>query len=99
MRIQVQDNVRCLGGRSFLQAFTVPELMVTMAILSLFMLGLPYSHLFGVRMFEITKAKLGASDDARQAISLLMSEISSAKIVKVGSGGLSSFAEVPTNTL
>ena len=84
--------------RLFSLAFTLTEMMVTMAILFLFISGLLYAQLFGVRMFEITKAKLGASDDARQAISLLISEIRTAKIVKVGTGSLSTFAPVPTNT-
>lgn len=82
----------------FTHAFTLVEIMVSMAILFMFIAGLLYAQLFGVRMFEITKAKLGASDDARQAISLLISEIRTAKIVKVGTGGLSSFTPTPTNT-
>jgi hypothetical protein len=40
------------------------------------------AHLFGMRMFEITKAKLGANDEARQAISLMMHEIRSGKLVR-----------------
>jgi Tfp pilus assembly protein PilW len=80
------------------KAFTITEIMVTMAILFLFITGILYAHLFGIRMFEITRAKLGASDDARRAISLLVSEIRTAKSIKIGNGSLSSFAEVPINT-
>jgi hypothetical protein len=43
---------------------------------------------FGMRLFELTKSKLGASDDARKAINLLCTEIRSAKIIKIGNGGL-----------
>ena len=39
------------------------------------------AHLMGIRMFEITKAKLGASDEARQAISMMIDEIRTAKLV------------------
>jgi len=60
--------------------------------------GMLSAHLFGMRMFEITKAKLGANDEARQAISLMMQEIRSGKLVKVGSGNLTTFTEVPVDT-
>jgi type II secretory pathway pseudopilin PulG len=83
----------------FPRAFTLPEMMVTMAILFLTIVGMLYCHLFGVRMFEITKAKLGASDEARQAITLLISEVRTAKIVKIGTGSISSFTPVATNSL
>jgi hypothetical protein len=79
-------------------AFTLAEMLVCMSLLFLFLSGTLSAHLFGMRMFQITKAKLGASDDARQAITLLTSEIRTAKMVRIGSGGLSSFTEVPTNT-
>ena len=46
----------------------------------------------------MTKAKLGASDDARRAIGLMISEIRSAKFVRVGSGDLGAFTEVGVNT-
>jgi hypothetical protein len=45
-------------------------------------------------MYEWTKSKLGASDDARRAISTMVSEIRSAKMVRVGSGDATSFTPV-----
>ena len=95
--IATEVEAGLLPGRG-VRAFTLAELMVSMAILFLFINGILYCHLFGMRMFQITKAKLGASDDARQAISLMISEIRTAKIIKVGDGSLSSFTEIPTNT-
>ena len=62
--------------------------MVTMAILMVVLAGVLTSHLFGLRMFEITKAKLGASDQARVAIQRLIGEIRSAKTVRIGNGNL-----------
>lgn len=75
-------------------AFTFNELMIAMSLIMMVMAGVISAHLFGVRLFEITKAKLGANDEARRAISLLIDEIRTAKLVKIGSGSLSSFAEV-----
>lgn len=79
-------------------AFTITEMMIVCAILSIVLAGIVTTHMAGMRMVEITKAKLGANDEARQGISLMIDEIRTAKLVKIGSGSLSSFAEVPVNT-
>ena len=78
--------------------FTLTETMVTMSVMLLVMAGVIMAHLMGIRMFEITKAKLGASDEARQAISMMIDEIRTAKLVKVGDGDLATFTEIPPKT-
>jgi prepilin-type N-terminal cleavage/methylation domain-containing protein len=98
MRFQPLLPIICFHPLREKRAFTLPELMVTMAIFFMFIAGIVYCHLFGVRMFEITKAKLGASDEARQAISLLSSEIRTATNIKIGTGSLGSFTEIALNT-
>ena len=80
-------------------AFTLTEIMVAMTVLLLGITGVVSVHLFGLRMVEISKAKLGASDDARRAISLMNTEVRSARIVRVGSGDLGGFTEIAPNTL
>ena len=62
------------------------------------MAGLLSSHIFGIKMFEISKAKLTASDDARKAVSMMVAEIRNAKILRIGSGDLTSFTEVGVNS-
>ena len=79
-------------------AFTIPEFMITMAIVVLIMAAVITCHLVGLRMFEMTKAKLGASDDARRAISSMITEIRSAKIVRVGEGDVNAFKEIGLDT-
>jgi len=79
------------------QGFTLTELMITMALVLIVLAAVLSCHLFGMRLFELTKAKLGASDEARGAISTLISEIRSAKKLRIGSGTLASFAEVIPN--
>ena len=79
------------------QGFTLTEVMITMALVLIVLAAVLSCHLFGMRLFELTKAKLGASDEARGAISTLISEIRSAKTLRVGSGTLASFAEVIPN--
>jgi prepilin-type N-terminal cleavage/methylation domain len=79
------------------QGFTLTEVMITMALVLIVLATVLSCHLFGMRLFEVTKAKLGASDEARGAISTLISEIRSAKKLRIGSGTLASFAEVIPN--
>jgi Tfp pilus assembly protein PilW len=78
-------------------AFALPNFMVTMTIFLMVLAGITSSHLFGLRMFEVTRAKLGASDDARAAISRLVEEVRSGKIVRIGNGDPVVFNEVPPN--
>jgi len=75
-------------------AFTLTEVMVAMAIFSIVILGTISANIFGLRMYQITKAKLGASDEAREAVSRLVNEVRSAKIVRVGNGDSASFTNI-----
>jgi hypothetical protein len=79
-------------------AFTIPEFMITLTVTLLFMAALIACHLLGLRMFEMTKAKLGASADARRSINLMVSELRSSKIVKVGFGDAVGFRVVTPDT-
>jgi type II secretory pathway pseudopilin PulG len=80
-------------------AFTLVEVMVSMAILMMLLAGVLSAHIFGLRLFQITQSKLGANQEARQAINLLMDEIRSGKLVKIGAGDLSTFTEVSPNSV
>jgi prepilin-type N-terminal cleavage/methylation domain-containing protein len=80
-------------------AFTLTELMVAIAIFSLLVTGMMIANSFGIRAHEMTKVKLGASDEARRAVNLLSTEIRSAKIIRIGNGTATSFAEVPLGSL
>ena len=95
--IRQRASGKALGHRGAL-AYTLTEVMVTMAVMMMVMAAVISCHLLGLRMYELTKAKLGASDDARKAISLIISEVRSAKNVRVGSGDAASFKEVGLDT-
>lgn len=80
-------------------AHTLPEVLIASAIMVMVMAGIVSSHLLGMRLFEITKAKLGASDDARTTISFMISEIRAAKNIRIGSlTGTTNFTEVALET-
>ena len=74
-------------------AFTLTEMFIVVATLLVVLGGVFSTHLFALRLFQLTKAKLGANQDARIAISKLGDEIRSAKWIQVGNGSASSFTE------
>jgi hypothetical protein len=79
-------------------AFTLTELMVSMALFTLVIGGVIYAHINGLRMYEITRAKLGASETTRMSLALLVSEVRSAQRIAIGAGSNTTFAEVGDGT-
>ena len=79
---------RCSG-------MTLPEVTVTTAIFMVAMAGFLLLQLFSLKMNEIAKAKLGASDDARDSVSRMVAEIRAAGLIRIGTGDGTSFSEIP----
>jgi type II secretory pathway pseudopilin PulG len=67
------------------RAFTFAEMMVATALFTMLMAGIIYGYIFGLNLYQITKVKLGANDDARKAIIKLTDDIRSAWRIQVGS--------------
>ncbi len=78
-------------------AFTLPEVMIALSLLSLVTVALLYSQLFGMRLFNITSAKLGASRGARAVLNQVRDDIRSAKTVYVGNATSAGFTNLPAN--
>ena len=76
------------------RAFTLVEFLITMVTVTMVMGAAMASYIYGLRMTQFVNPKLGASDEARRAVSLLTEEIRAARSLKIGSGTLSSFTEV-----
>ncbi len=76
------------------RAFTLIELLVTMVTTVLVVGGAMAAYAYGLRTVQYVNPKLGSSDEARKAISLLTDEIRAARSIKIGSGTISSFTEV-----
>jgi type II secretory pathway pseudopilin PulG len=91
-------NLSIAAPRRGRVAFTLAEMMVAMAIFSLVVISVVYSHLFGLKMFNVTSTKLIASHGARAALNHVRDEIRSGKILYVGNGSSSTFTLVATNT-
>jgi hypothetical protein len=86
-------------ARSARAAFTLLDTMTAMAIFSLVVIALVYSHLFSLRLFNISATKLSASAGARAALNLVRDEIRSGKTVYVGNGDNNGFTFIAANAL
>lgn len=71
--------------------------MVAMSIFLVVIGGVLASHLFGLRMIEITKIKLAVSDSIPRGIEEMRSEVQSAKIVLIGLGNSDTFTPALDN--
>lgn len=90
----VGTRVTALG----LQAFTLVELMISMAIFSMATLGLLSLHIFGQRHDQLVQSKLGASDQSRRAFDRLTEDIRAAKIWRIGNGSSATFTAISNGT-
>lgn len=79
------------GSPGLRSAFTLVELMIAITIFTLVIGGVVYAHLTGLKMFEWVRIKVGASDDARKTMSLLVGEVRSSQDWQAGEGTASSF--------
>ena len=68
--------------------------MVSMAIFVMVTGGIITAHLFGIRMYEISKAKLGVTGEARTTLYDMLTDVRSASNVDVGLGFGGTFAEI-----
>ena len=78
--------------------FTITELLVSLSVFSLALLGVLYVHLFGLRLSTVIQTKLPASNHARTACGRLMDDIRTAKKIQVGSGTFASFTPCADGT-
>lgn len=76
------------------RGYTLVEMLFTLVIMVLAIGAVLAAYIYSIKMTQFTRPKLGASDEARQAISLITDEIRSARSIKIGTGTLSSFTEV-----
>jgi prepilin-type N-terminal cleavage/methylation domain-containing protein len=64
--------------------FTLPELLISIAVFSLLVIGIVFAHLYGLSMFRITETTLNATDDARKTIGKMTDEIRTCEDAWVG---------------
>lgn len=80
-------------------AFTLPEIMIVIAIFSLLLVVLVSSNIFGLRMYRIAETKLSATADGRKALNEIREKIRQSKIVIIGNGNSSGFTNIGDDLL
>jgi len=76
----------------------LPETQIALAIFVIVIAGMSVTYLFGMRLFDMVKPKLDATDQARALVGKLNYEVKSASQIKVGSGSSSTFTEAALNS-
>jgi len=87
------------ASRAWRAGFTLAELMTAIAIFSLVVTAVVYSHLFGMRMFNLTATRLSASYSARGALNQVRDEVRSSQSLCVGSGDIAGFTNLAPGQL
>ena len=76
------------------RASTLPEMMLSMVVFGMLVMGLVSVNLFGLRENELVNSKLGANDGSRTAFDLLLNEIRGGKQVQIGTGWYTNFVAI-----
>ena len=66
------------------QGFTLPEVMIAMTILIIVVGGILSAHVFGLRMFQVSQAKLTATEWSRRTFGKITDEVRAGNVVTVG---------------
>jgi prepilin-type N-terminal cleavage/methylation domain-containing protein len=76
------------------RAFTLTEMLISMALCALVMVGVVYTHVFGLKMATLTNSKLSATHEAREALNRVRDEIRAGKLLYVGNGDADTFSHI-----
>ncbi len=95
MKICLNHVVR---RRSRHNAFTLVEVLISASIFLIVIMGIVYAHIAGLRLYTLSMAKMGASAQARQALTDMIWEVRAAQRVAIGTGSLTNFAELGDGT-
>ena len=93
MKLALATSRRSRGRRGF----TLSEIMTALGLFGLVVIGLVYSQLLGMRMFNMTATRLAASDSARKVLDLLRDDVRAGKILNVGTGDAEHFTNCLAN--
>jgi type II secretory pathway component PulJ len=95
MKIQNSTHRNGAGrDRRHEAAMTLVELMISLGLFVVTIVGFLFVHISGLELNQVVRAKLGASDEARRALSRLVGDIRAAGVIRVGSGDIDEFVPI-----
>jgi prepilin-type N-terminal cleavage/methylation domain-containing protein len=92
MKLFVVPQRRIPGLLRATTGFTLPELLVAISIFSIVLTGVLLAHLYGLRMFQVTRTTLNATDDTRKVMTRMANEIRSCRTMAIGNVKAGKFA-------
>src|SRR3954467_6578572 len=84
MKFQATTSLPASASPRASWAFTLPELMIAIAVFGFVITGVIAANLFGLRIFQLTETKITASDAARKALGKMTDDIRNCKTTYVG---------------
>jgi hypothetical protein len=99
MKLPVPRRSASLRSPTARSAFTLPEIMTAMGLFALVVIGMVYSQIFGMKMFNITSTRLSASDNARRVLNQVRDEVRSGKLLYVGNCSGTGFTHIARDAL
>jgi prepilin-type N-terminal cleavage/methylation domain-containing protein len=78
-------------------AFTLPEIMIVMAVFSLLVIALITCQLFGMRLERVSETKFAATAAGRKALNQVRNEIRQGKVLMIGTGDDAVFTRIADN--
>ena len=85
-------------NRATLRGLTLSEMMISMSVFGIAVMGLVYTQMFGMFQDQLVNSKSGACEMARLSFNDLVTDIRAAKLWQVGNGSASSFTPIPLGT-
>jgi len=82
----------CAATLKCVAAFTLAEMLITIAVFSLLVAASLSLQLFGSNTYTIAQTKLAATDNGQKVLNHVRDEIRSGKLLFVGNGNASSFS-------
>jgi len=83
LQVPLSDLIRNRGPVPD-KGFTLPEILIAMAVFMLMLGGILAANLFGLRMFQINGTKLNITTWSRQTVEKMANEVHSCNSVSVG---------------
>jgi hypothetical protein len=95
MKTRIANHRKGVGHRRRREAaMTLAELMMSLGLFVVTIVGFLFVHISGLELNNVVRAKLGASDEARRALSRMISDIRAAGVIRVGSGAIDEFIPI-----
>src|SRR5580704_16320774 len=98
MKFLIPFSASSRGDSSATSGFTLPEMLIALAVFMLLLVGIIAANLFGLRMFQINQTKLSATEWSRNTFGKITDEIHSCNTVSVGNMTITTNSDMTINS-